>query len=245
MATDAAVVFHQVEPIGLFDLLGYLAVLLAELARRGNLQHRVPVDRRVILRRDRLRWRGDRAQTELLAGLAVDLGRIDQAIAAHPQLIFGLGKVGHHEAALIVGDDHLGVARGEIRRFRDHPDAGLQSVRTGDLAADIIVIDGDGGYLLGAELERRAGQHQANDSRRRTEIKLAFARHALLRRLRRFYAIRTRPIAGTTWDCRPNGSHLSIICLQARHAPPVKSRLRAHVDQWTNVPPRSSSIWMR
>ncbi len=72
MATDAAVVLHQVEPIGLLDLLRNVAVLLAELAGRRDFQHRVPIDRRVILRRGRLVGRRHRAQIELLAGLAVD-----------------------------------------------------------------------------------------------------------------------------------------------------------------------------
>src|SRR5437899_13020562 len=111
MAADAAVVLHQVEPIGLLDLLRDLAVLPAELARRRNLQQRVPIDRRVILRRGRLLRCRPRAQIELLTGLAVHLPGIDEAIAAHPQLVLSLWNIRHDIAALIVGDDTPALPR--------------------------------------------------------------------------------------------------------------------------------------
>jgi len=72
MAADAADVLHLLEPIDLVELLRNVA-LAAELAGIRNLEHRVPVDRRIVLRRCRLVRRRHRAQIELLARLAVDL----------------------------------------------------------------------------------------------------------------------------------------------------------------------------
>src|SRR5262249_46948260 len=122
MAADAADVLRLLEPVDLRELLRNVA-LAAELALVGNLEHRIPVDRRVVLRRSRLVRRRHRAQIELLARFAVDLGRIDEAVAAHPNLVFGLGKVGQHVAALIVGHHDLGGAGGKVGGFGDHPDA--------------------------------------------------------------------------------------------------------------------------
>src|SRR3990167_3988229 len=50
MAADAAVVLHRVEPIAL-GYLGRNRALAAELARLRNLEHRVPVDGRIVFRR--------------------------------------------------------------------------------------------------------------------------------------------------------------------------------------------------
>ena len=179
MAADAAVVLHQVEPVALLDLVGDVAVLLAELAGVRNLQHRIPVDRRIVFCRLGLVRRRHRGQVQLLAGLAVDLGGIDQAVAAHPHLVFGFRKIGHDVAALVVGDHHLGVAGRKIGGFRDHPHAGLGAVRAGDHAADVVVIDGDRGgcALLGGDLDHRARQHDGNGERRHPEIKPAFRCH--------------------------------------------------------------------
>src|SRR5262249_56767252 len=55
--------------------------------------------------------------------------------------------------------------------------AGLRSVRAGDHAPDVVVVDGHGGRLLRGDLDRRAGQSQRKGNRRRAEIKLAFRRH--------------------------------------------------------------------
>src|SRR5262249_57303160 len=72
------------------DIGGYVT-LTAELVGVRDLHHRVPVDRRIILRRGGLARRWHRRKIEMLAGLAVDLGGIDEAIAAHPDLVLGLG----------------------------------------------------------------------------------------------------------------------------------------------------------
>src|SRR5262249_37874171 len=72
MAADAVDVVHLPQPILPRDILRNVTCA-AELARGRNLQHRVPIDGRVILRRRGLVRSGHGAQIELLAGLAVDL----------------------------------------------------------------------------------------------------------------------------------------------------------------------------
>ena len=72
MTADAVAVLHRGEPVDLRDLLRNLA-LAAELARLRDLHHRIPVDRRIVLRRRLHIRRLDRGQVERLARLAVDL----------------------------------------------------------------------------------------------------------------------------------------------------------------------------
>ena len=158
MAADAASVLHHREPIALGDVRGDVA-LAAELIGVRDLEHRVPVDRRVVLRRRRRGRRHDRAEIQLLARLGIDLRRIDEAVAADPHLVFGLRKVGHHVAALVVGDDDSRKPGRKLRRLGDDPDTGLGPARPGDHAADVVTIDGhrSAARLLGAELHDRAG----------------------------------------------------------------------------------------
>src|SRR5262249_59642877 len=72
MAADAADVLRLLEPVHLRELLGNVA-FAAEFALVGNLEHRIPVDRRVVLCRRRLVRRRRGARIELLARFAVDL----------------------------------------------------------------------------------------------------------------------------------------------------------------------------
>ena len=153
MAADATVVLHRVEPF----VLGYLGrncALAAELARVRNLHHGIPIDRRIVLRRGGLVRRHHRLQVESLARSGFDLRRIDQPIAAHPDVVVGFGQIGHHVASLIVGDHHSGEPGGQIRGFRDHPDAGFGPLRARDHAADIIVVDAHRRALLATQLAR-------------------------------------------------------------------------------------------
>ena len=139
MAADAAVVLHAVEIVGDLDVVR--RVLAAEDLGLRDLHHRVPVDRRVVLRGFRLVRRRHRRQIELLAGLALHLRRVDEAVAAHPDVVIGFRQIGDHVAALVVGDDDLDVAHRQIARFRDHPDAGLRAAGAAHDAADVIVVD--------------------------------------------------------------------------------------------------------
>ena len=96
----------------------------------GNLEHRVPVDRRIVLAPPRRRSAPATAvRLSDLAGLAVDLGGVDEAIAAHPDLVIGLRQIGQHVAALVVGHHDLGELGRQVGRLGDHPDAGLRAVR--------------------------------------------------------------------------------------------------------------------
>ena len=99
MAADAAVVLHGVEPALLGDL-GRDVALAAELADRRDRQHRIPVDRRVVMRRRGRARRRRRREGEDAAGLGLHLLGIDEAVAAHPDAVGGLRQVGHDEAAL-------------------------------------------------------------------------------------------------------------------------------------------------
>ena len=176
VTADAGPVLDHAEPLGLGDLVGNIVVLLAELAGVRDLEHRVPVDRRIIFSRLGLVRRGHRLEIELLARLAVDLRRVDEAVAAHPHLVFGLGKVGHDVAALVVGHHHLGVAGRQIGGLRDHPHAGFRSARAGDHAADVVIVDGDGG--LRPQLRRRGREHRGEGDRRSAQIQPVFDSHS-------------------------------------------------------------------
>ena len=146
VAADAAVVFHHVEIIGELDVLR--CFFAAEHLGLGDFHHRVPIDRRVIARGGRCVRRGHGSQVKQLAGRALHLRRIDEAVAAHPHVIIGFRQIGDDIAALIVGDDDADETHRQIARFRDHPDAGLRPLRTGDHAADVVVVNGNRSRLL-------------------------------------------------------------------------------------------------
>ena len=140
MTTDAIGVVHLPDPVFARDVLRDVG-RAAEILGRRKLHHRVPVDRRVVVRgRGRAR-RSDRRQIELLAGLGAHLRRVDEPIAAHPDLIVCGRQVGDDVAALVVGDDALGVAGRQIGGFRDHPDAGFRPLRAAHHAADVVGVD--------------------------------------------------------------------------------------------------------
>ena len=140
MAADAAIAFHRVEPARLGDVLAD-AGMGAELVGGGNLQHRVPVDRRVVLRGGGLVGRGHARNADLRARARLALRAVHEPVAARPHLVFSGGQIRHDEPALIVGDDALDVADAEVTGFGDHPHAGLRAIRPDDGAADVVGID--------------------------------------------------------------------------------------------------------
>src|SRR6516225_8259576 len=95
VAADAANVLHLLEPVDLGELLGNVA-LAAELALIRDLHHRVPVDRRIVMRCLRLVWRRNRLEVELLARLGAQLGRVYEPVAAHPDAVVRGRKVWDH-----------------------------------------------------------------------------------------------------------------------------------------------------
>jgi hypothetical protein len=141
VTADALTAFEQTDPFDLRDI-GRDVALAAELVLARHLHHGVPVDRRIILGRRgfvRCRYGGE---IELFAGLAVDLRRIDKAVAADPYLVLGLGKIGQHITALIVRDHAAGEPRRQVPGFRDHPHSCLGAAGAPHHAADIVVVDG-------------------------------------------------------------------------------------------------------
>ena len=162
MAADAGLVLDRGQPIGLGELFGNVA-LAVELIRGRDLQHRVPIDRRIILRGGGIVGRRHGGEVQTLARLAVGLGGIDQAIAAHPYFIFGFRQVRQHVAALVVGHHHLGKSGAQLVGFRDHPDAGFGAVRALDDAADRFAVDRD---ALRAQAHRCRDQERRHRNRR-------------------------------------------------------------------------------
>ena len=142
MAADAVDVTHALAPGLARDVLRDIG-RAAEILLRRHFHHRVPVDRRIILRRRPLVGRRHRREIELLAGLGAHLRRVHQPIAAHPDLIVRIRQVRDDVAALIVGDDDLGIFGRQLGRLRDDPDPGFRAARTGDHAADVVIVDRD------------------------------------------------------------------------------------------------------
>ena len=116
-----------------------------ELALLRDLQHRVPVDRRVVFRRRGGVRRDDRLEVEDLSGRRLHLRRVDEAVAAHPHAVGGFREIGNEVAPAVVGDHDLGELRGQVGRLRDHPHARFRAVRAGHDAAEIGGADADRG----------------------------------------------------------------------------------------------------
>ncbi len=145
MAIAAAIGLGGIEPLILGLEVHPDAVAVGagagEAAAVRNADHRGPIDRRIILRGLRKAWRDDRGEVERLAGLGRDLGRVDEAVAAHPDPVGRLGQVGDHIASVIVGDRHLGETRTEFGCLSHHPDACLRADAARDDAADVVAVD--------------------------------------------------------------------------------------------------------
>ena len=139
---------------------GLVPVRTRELALVRDVEHRVPVDCRVVLRRGRGVRRSHCVQIEQCARSRLNLRRIDQPVAAHPDTVISLGEVGHHVAALIVGDNDLGELGRQFGRLGDDPHTRFRPIGAGDHAADIGFTDahGFGSALLGTRVGRRRGQ---------------------------------------------------------------------------------------
>ena len=99
----------------------------------------------------------------VLPGVACDLRRVDQAVAAHPDAVARLRQVGEEVAPAIVGDHDPRELRRQVRGLRDDPDAGLRPSRSGDHAADVVGVDGD--RRAAALPFPRPGQGNGNDDR--------------------------------------------------------------------------------
>jgi hypothetical protein len=174
MTADAVDVVHPLAPGFLRDVLRDLGGA-SEIARRRDLHHRVPIDRRIVVRGRSLVGGCYRGVIDDLAGLRPHPRRIHEPVAAHPHLVICGGEIGDDIAALIVGDDALDIPRRQIGCFRDHPHAGLGPVRAGDHAADVVIVDRD--RRLGTKLRRRSRKQGGNADRRHGQIQRGLESH--------------------------------------------------------------------
>src|SRR4029453_7687680 len=98
MARYATIGLDDVQPLSLaLDALMNAVGLLSgsgKLALVRNLEHRIPVNRRIILGRGSFTWRHYGLQVERLSGNRFDLRRIHQPVAAHPNVVIRFGKIG-------------------------------------------------------------------------------------------------------------------------------------------------------
>jgi hypothetical protein len=159
MAPYAVDIIHLPQPVVLRQILRNVG-RPAEIACRRNLHHRVPIERRIIVRCLGGARRRHRSEVQMLAGLRAHLRRIYQPIAAHPHLIVRDWKVGDDVAALVVSDHYLGVFGGQLGRLSDDPHAGLRPAARGfDNAGDVIIIDRNlRGGLRARRIRRRPRQ---------------------------------------------------------------------------------------
>src|SRR5262245_18635363 len=155
MTRYATIGLDDVQPLSLaLDTLVNAVSLLSgsgKLALVRNPEHRVPVNRRIILRRRAFAWRNYSLKVKRFAGSGFDLRRIDQPVTANPDAVIGFREVGYQIAALIVGDNDLDEFGGKVGCLSDDPDAGFGSLGAGDHAADVIVVDAHGGALLATQ----------------------------------------------------------------------------------------------
>src|SRR4051812_9622605 len=136
MAADAAVRLHGVEPFGLARRFAD-----RELALRRDREHRIPVDGRVILRRRAFvrRDAGFQAQRGP-ARSRLDFFRVDESIAAYPDLIARLRQVRNDEAAPVIRHYDPGELGRQLVGLGDHPDTGLGRFAVGDDALDALRV---------------------------------------------------------------------------------------------------------
>ena len=171
VAGDAAGGLYRIQPL---PLRGYIfrhalvALRAGKLVLIRDVQHRIPVDRRIILRSGRRIRRRHGRQIDDLPRLRDDPRRVDEPVAAHPDIVIRLGKVRNHIASLIVGHDDFGERRWQPGGFGNHPDARLRPVRAPHHAAEIILVDADRrvGFLLRAERHRRETHDQGDTNGR-------------------------------------------------------------------------------
>ncbi len=166
VAIAAAIGFDEIQPLILgLEILGYAVALVAgagEAAQFRDLDHRGPVYRRIVLRGRGEARRRLGGQVEGFARLGGDFRRVDETVAAHPNLVMRFGQVRHDIPSAFVGDRDLGEPRAELGGLRDDPDPSFRPEPAGDDPADIVIVNGNrrGGALLSACPSRKHRQGQ-------------------------------------------------------------------------------------
>ena len=72
---------------------------------------------------------------------------VDEAVAAHEDLVGRIRQVRQHVAPVVVGRHDADEPGRQIRRFGDHPDARLRALGAGHHAADVVRVELDAGRL--------------------------------------------------------------------------------------------------
>ena len=167
MAGVAAVRLHDVEPLGLAPKGGRRAIAVGsgtgELALLRHLEHRVPVNGRVVLRRGGGARGHHGAQVEGSARRALHRCRVDETVTAHPHAVAGLGQIQHEVATLLVGDHDARELGRQVERLRDHPHSRLRSVRARDHSPK---IGGPDAHAAGLRSQSGlSGQEERADAR--------------------------------------------------------------------------------
>src|SRR5215510_11468885 len=167
MAVAAAVQLDRVEPLFLSPERDRHAVAVGARAREQALvrdaEHREPIDGGIVLGRRRGRGGGHRGQVHDLAPRRLDLRRVDQPVAAHPDAVARLRQVGDHITAQVVGHYHLRETGAEIVCLGDDPDARFRPGLAGDDPADVVAVDLHGAAGLSRRPSRGPGGHQEKE----------------------------------------------------------------------------------
>ena len=171
VATEARAVLHEPEVV-LLALEGRVDAVpvrarAGKLARGRYFDQREPVTGRVVLGRGARIRRGRRLQAQRRPGPGALLRRIDQAVAAHPDVVRRLRQVGDEVASPVVGDDDARELRRQVGRLGDDPHARLGSVRSRHDARDVVRIDrrrfGDARRAVRPGHPEHHGKHDRRD----------------------------------------------------------------------------------
>ena len=147
MARPATARLEIPDPLGLALHVRRDAVttrrIARELALLGNTNHREPEAGGIVLGgRTRIR-RDNRSEVERFSRRRLRFLRVDEAVAAHPDVVVRARQIRQQIASAIVGDDDLHVLRREVGRLGDHPDARFRPLLARNDAADVVVVDAD------------------------------------------------------------------------------------------------------
>ena len=153
VTADAIDIAHALAPDILRDVLRNIGGP-AEILGRRDFHHRVPVDRRIIMRGRALVRRRHRRVVQHLPRLRPQTRRIDQTVAAHENLVIGDRQIRDDITPLLVRHDAFGVAGGKVRGLGNHPDPALGAIWACDETADVVCINGYRPRLLSPEFRR-------------------------------------------------------------------------------------------
>ena len=168
-----------------------------ELVLGRHLHQRVPVVGGVDLRRlARVRGR-DRVEVERVARPAGDRLGVAEAVAAHPDLVVGVGQVRQHVAPGVVGDHDLAEPGVEVVGLGDHPDPRLGPVGAPHDPADVVGVERPLSGRRRPEPQRRGGHDDQRGHERRHAAETAYQS-----RLHRFVSRCARTTSACAIDAR-------------------------------------------